>query len=231
MSRRADLDRLYELLYRLESKFGGRRVLSQCNGRMNWPKHGVYFFFEPSELRACDAQARIVRVGTHALKAGARSTLWGRLAQHRGTQQLVGGNHRGSIFRLLVGAALAARSPDLACPTWGSGSSAKRSIRENERHLEAAVSEYIGGMTVLWLPMEDEPGSDSLRGYIEKNTIALLSNFEQLPVDPPSANWLGGYCPRAKVQRSGLWNSSHVDEDHDPAFLTELERMLDGSTS
>ena len=119
MSRRTDLDRLYELLYRLGSKLGDRRVLSQCDGRMNWPKRGVYFFLESDELRAIDARPRIVRVGTHALKAGARSTLWGRLAQHRGTQQLAGGNHRGSIFRLLVGAALAARNPGLACPTWG----------------------------------------------------------------------------------------------------------------
>ena len=231
MSRRTDLDRLYELLYRLGSKLGDRRVLSQCDGRMNWPKRGVYFFFESDELRAIDARPRIVRVGTHALKAGARSTLWGRLAQHRGTQQLVGGNHRGSIFRLLVGAALAARNSGLTCPTWGSGSSAERSIRESERHLEAAVSEYIGSMTVLWLPVEDEPGSDSLRGYIEKNTIALLSNYERSPVDPPSANWLGRYCPRAKVQRSGLWNSTHVDENYDSAFFNELERMVDGSSS
>jgi len=43
---------------------------------------------------------------------------------------LAGGNHRGSIFRLLVGAALTNQNPALRCPTWGSGSSAERSIRE-----------------------------------------------------------------------------------------------------
>ena len=198
---------------------------------MNWPKRGVYFFYEPNELRSVDARPRIVRVGTHALTAGSSTTLWRRLAQHRGTKRPVGGNHRGSIFRLLVGAALAARDPSLTCPTWGSGSSAARSIREDERHLEGAVSEYIGSMAVLWLPVEDEPGPNSSRGYLERNTIALLSNFERSPVDPPSANWLGGYCPRAKVQRSGLWNSNHVDEDYDPVFLNELERMVEGSSS
>jgi hypothetical protein len=138
---------------------------------MPWPTRGVYFFFEPGEVRSVDpARPRIVRVGTHALTAGSNTTLWQRLAQHRGTKQSVGGNHRGSIFRLLVGAALAIRHPALACPTWALGSSAERSIRENERHLEAAVSEYTGRMTVLWLPLEDDPGPNSLRGYIEKNT-------------------------------------------------------------
>ncbi len=229
MSRHADLDRQYELLYQLEANIGDRRIVSQCDGRMPWPTRGVYFFFEPNELRAVDARARIVRVGTHALTPGSRTTLWQRLAQHRGTKRTASGNHRGSIFRLLVGAALTAQSPALACPTWGSGSSAERSIRENERHLEAAVSEYIGRMKVLWLPVEDKPGPDSARGYIEKNTIALLSNFGRSPIDPPSANWLGHYCPREKIRRSGLWNSNHVDEDYDRPFLRELERMVERS--
>jgi hypothetical protein len=196
---------------------------------MPWPTRGVYFIFEPNEVRSIDpACPRIVRVGTHAMTAGSSTTLWHRLAQDRGTKQPVGGNHRGSIFRLLVGAALAIRNPALACLTWDSGSSAERSIRENERHLEAAVSEHIGRMTVLWLSVEDEPGPDSSRGYIEKNTIALLSNFERSPIDPPSPNWLGRYCPREKVRRSGLWNSNHIDEHYDPTFLGELERMVEG---
>ena len=229
MSRRTDLDRLYELLYRLELRLGNRRVLAQCDGRMAWPKRGVYFFFEPNELREIDARPRIVRVGTHALTAGSRSTLWGRLAQHRGTRRTAGGNHRGSIFRLLVGAALANQNSALTCPTWGAGSSAERTIRESERHLEGAVSEYLGRMIVLCLPLDDEPGRGSLRGYIEKNTIALLSNFERPPIDPPSANWLGHCCPRARIRLSGLWNSDHVDEDYDPAFLTELEQIVERS--
>jgi len=196
---------------------------------MAWPKRGVYFFFEPNELREIDARPRIVRVGTHALTAGSRSTLWKRLAQHRGTKRTIGGNHRGSIFRLLVGAALAVHDPPLTCPSWGLRRAAGRSTRQSERHLEAAVSEYLGRMTVLCLPLEDEPGRGNLRGYIEKNTIALLSNFERPPIDPPSANWLGRCCPRAKVRLSGLWNSDHVDEDYNPAFLTELEQIVEPS--
>jgi hypothetical protein len=141
--------------------------------------------------------------------------------------RIAGGNHRGSIFRLLVGLALANQRPEVACSTWGTGSSAAREIRESERNLEAAVSEHIGRMTLLSLPLDDEPGRSSLRGYIEKNVIALLSNFGRPAIDPPSPNWLGHYCPREKVRLSGLWNSDHVDEDYDPEFLTVLEQIVE----
>jgi hypothetical protein len=67
---------------------------------------GVYFFFEGGELRSQSGSGGlVVRIGTHAVSVGSKSTLWGRLAQHRGS--LSGnGNHRGSIFRLWVGSAL-----------------------------------------------------------------------------------------------------------------------------
>jgi hypothetical protein len=227
MSRGADLDRLYEALHRLEEYVGGRRLLSQCNGRLPWPKIGVYFVFESSEPRSVgDGTTRVVRVGTHALTRGSGTTLWQRLSQHRGTRSPMGGNHRGSIFRLLVGEALQVRDPGLTCRTWGSGRAAQRSVRENERRVEIAVSEHIGGMTGLWLAIEDAPGPGSMRGYVERNTIALLSNFDRSPIDPPSPDWLGRLCPRERVQRSGLWNSNHVDEGYEPAFLDTFERLV-----
>jgi len=226
LSRHTDLDRLYDLLDRLESTLGERRVLSKCDGRMSWPNRGVYFFFEPDEVREVDARPRIVRVGTHALKPGARSTLWKRLSQHRGTQRTLGGNHRGSVFRLLVGAALAAQKPATACATWGLPKAAGRPTRGREQHLEAAASEYLGRATILYLPLEDEPGRSSLRGHIERNAIALLSNFARPAIDPSSANWLGHCCPREKVRLSGLWNCDHVNEDYDPEFLTVLDRIV-----
>lgn len=122
---------------------------------------------------------------------------------------------------------MAVRSPALACPSWGLGSSAERSVREGERSLEAAVSEYLGRMAVLPLPLDDAPGRNSLRGYIEKNAIALLSNFERPAIDRSSANWLGHCCPRERVRLSGLWNSNHVDEEYDPEFLSVLEHSVE----
>lgn len=68
-------------------------------------------------------------------------------------------------------------------------------------------------MPFLWLAIEDEASPDSLRGYIERNAIALLSNFGKEPrLDPPSAKWLGNFCKNERVRRSGLWNDRHVDD-------------------
>ena len=102
--RLSDVKRFYEFLGILEGTVGGRRCLAECDGRMDWPRRGVYFFFEPGEARSTPGIGpRVVRVGTHGLKAGSKSTVWGRLRQHRGTTagaHAGGGNHRGSIFRL-----------------------------------------------------------------------------------------------------------------------------------
>ena len=82
-------------------------------------------------------------------------------------------------------------------------------------------------MSVLWLPIDDEPGPNSIRGYVEQNTIALLSNFEKQPIDASSNNWLGKHCDRPKVRESDLWNSNHVNETYEPAFLGQLAHLVD----
>jgi hypothetical protein len=81
-------------------------------------------------------------------------------------------------------------------------------------------------MRVLWLAIEDEPGAESLRGYVERNAIALLSNFSREVIDPPSKDWLGHLCDRERVRKSGLWNSNHVDERYNPAFLDTMEHLV-----
>jgi len=225
MNRLVHLQRFYELVEECTSRLGGPRRLSECTGRLEWPRRGVYFFFEPGEARGeTGTGSRIVRVGTHALKAGSKTALWNRLSQHRGSKSSGGGNHRGSIFRLLVGAAwLQKHSVD--CATWGVGSSAPPDLREKERSLEQRVSELIGRMEIAWLAIDDEPGPNSLRGFIERNSIALLSNLEGTSLDPPSSQWLGHSCPRPLVARSGLWNQNHVNENYNPAFLDQFESL------
>lgn len=223
--RLSDLRRFYALMDELARSTGGPRRLADCSGRLDWPTRGVYFFMEPGEVRRESGDGpRIVRVGTHALKEGSRTTLWKRLSQHRG-QQSGGGNHRGSIFRLLVGAALLADDPAL-CVTWGQGNNAARVIREAERELESRVSAVIGHMPFLFLPVDDLPGPHSVRGFIERNAIALLSNAGKQPLDPPLQVWLGRSCPRQRVRASGLWNQNHVDESYDPAFLDVLANLV-----
>ena len=226
-SRTEDLFRFYLALERLETGVGGMRKLSNCNGRMKWPKRGVYFFFEPGESRsASDKSPRVVRIGTHALTANSRTSLWNRLSQHRGVATTGGGNHRGSIFRLIVGEALIARDSHCSVATWGKGASAPSDIRANEIELERKVSDIIRKMPFLWLEVDDPPGRDSLRGYIESNSIALLSNYNRTVIDPPSSEWLGMHSPRMKVLKSGLWNQNHVEETHDPSFLSTLDDLI-----
>jgi hypothetical protein len=96
-----------------------------------------------------------------------------------------------------------------------------------EARVELAVTNYLGTMPFLWLDIDDEPGPDSLRGVIERNAIALLSNFERPVVDPPSPGWLGHFSDRPLVRGSGLWNQRHVEEKHDTMFLDDLEKMIE----
>lgn len=225
--RQHHLTRFYDLLDRLEGKLGGARRLSECSGRMDWPRQGVYFFREADENRSdSDAGPRIVRVGTHALKSGAKATLWNRLSQHRGNANGNGGNHRGSIFRLIVGQSLIERDSRVF-PRWGQGSNAPKEVRESEQPMEKEVCAVIGDMPFLWLAVDDAPGPDSRRGYIERNAIALLSNYKKEPIDRPSPQWLGHCSDRERVRLSGLWNSNHVGDDYDPAFLDALQQLIE----
>jgi hypothetical protein len=200
---------------------------------MSWPERGVYFFYEPWEERTTSGTGlRVVRVGTHSLRENSDRTLWDRLINHRGT---VGGtnpgsgNHRGSVFREHVGTALIKRDnwPDDIAKNWG-GSNAPRYIKEAEVPLEQAISKHIGSMPFIWLEIDDEPGPNSLRGYIERNSIALLSNYlsESNPIDPPRKSWLGQWSRSEKVRNSGLWNSNHVDENFEIQFLETMESLI-----
>jgi hypothetical protein len=225
MSRLDDVAKFYAICGRLQEVIGGHRLLSSCGGRLLWPQRGVYFFMEEGEERSNSGSGpRIVRVGTHALKAGSSTTLWIRLSQHKGQEKSGRGNHRGSIFRLIVGTALNA---DETCPTWGQGNTADKNVRAAEAALEERVSRVIGAMRFTWIAIDDQPGPASMRGYIERNAIALLSNYGKPPIDPPSPGWLGHKCNREKVRASGLWNQNHVDEPYDPAFLTTFERLVE----
>ena len=237
MDRLEDLARFYALLETLEKELGGKRILAECTGRMNWPTRGIYFFFETGEVRSDSGTgSRVVRVGTHALMAKSRTTLWNRLSQHRGVEKTGGGNHRGSIFRLILGSALKCQAAQRDPRSWGVGSDIgqaamrletdRAELRDDEAPLERAVSDYIRTMPFLWLLIEDLPGPNSLRGLIERNSIALLSNFERETLDTRSESWLGNFSDRKRVRGSGLWNNNHVDEQHDPSFLDVFEKLI-----
>jgi hypothetical protein len=225
-SRISDLRRFYELLDMLEARCGGAKFLRDCSGRQLWPHRGVYFFYENGEYRTDTGTGpRVVRVGTHALTEKSRTTLWGRLSQHKGEARTGSGNRRGSIFRLLIGQALI-RKRKYEYPTWGRGQNAPSDVRGAEKKLEQEVSDFIRQMPFLWLAVEDDPGPDSERGYIERNAIALLSNYGKPILDQPSSGWLGLSSDRQRVRNSGLWNQNHVEEFYDPAFLDAMEHLI-----
>ena len=217
-----DVDRFYAILLELEQEVGGKRILNACNGNMNWPNAGVYFFFEDGECRRVNQTVpRVVRVGTHALIEKSKTTLWTRLKQHKGSGDGTG-NHRGSIFRLHVGTALIEKQGNHASyPSWGRGGSAKKDITDRERQMECQVSEHIGRMPFLWLAAD----TLELRTSIERNSIGLLSNREN-PVDPPGPCWLGNSSTRPAIRHTGLWNVKHVTENCDPSFLDDLEDLV-----
>lgn len=229
MDRRVDLNCLYEMLDDLRQRVGGFRRLHDCTGRSGWPERGVYFFFENGEFREDQKTLRVVRVGTHAITASSRTTLWNRLRTHKGNSDL-GGNHRGSIFRKRIGQALgnAKNRPDDLTSTWGD-SAATKSDRLVEAPLERDVSTYIGQMPFLWISVPDAPSPKSDRARMELNCIALLSNFEKPSIDPPSPNWLGHQSGERTIRESGLWNTDSVEKSYAPEFLKILRAYVRGT--
>jgi hypothetical protein len=87
------------------------------------------------------------------------------LSGHKGSARSGSGNHRASIFRLLVGNVLIKKN-NYAFPTWDNGtSSSSAEVRAAERLLECEVSKVIGAMRLVWLPIEDAPGPASKRSF------------------------------------------------------------------
>lgn len=222
----AAADRFYLALGELAEVLDGPRCLRDCHAADGWPQQGVYYFFESGEVCA-DGRDRVVRVGTHALTATSRTTLWGRLRQHRGHlsgSHPGGGNHRASVFRQHVGAALIRREqlPSRFLDSWLDRHGPRPGWTAQEAQIEQAVSRHIQAMPFLWLAVPERAD----RGYIENNSIALTSCLAQ-GLDPPSGRWLGRYASRAEICQSGLWNVDHVRGHADTGFLDLLDQLVE----
>jgi hypothetical protein len=92
--------------------------------------------------------------------------------------------------------------------------------------LERDVSGMIGSMPFLWLEVNDRPGATSDRAYLERNCIALLSNYNKELIDRPSESWLGLHSPQETIRKSGMWNTNHVGDEYTPAFLEVLGKYV-----
>ncbi|GAA1846081.1 hypothetical protein [Actinomadura bangladeshensis] len=223
--RRKDTERFYFLLGRLEERIGGPRLLRNCDHATGWPKYGVEFFLEEGQFRTGGDGLRVVRVGSHALRATSQATFWGRLAQHRGPVSGANagvGNHRGSIFRHHIGTALQ-QVDDWPADVVQSWRQTKVSPAQHkaEGPFEQAVSEHITAMPLLWLDVPDREQRKSIRA----NSISLLSQRNG-GVHRTTSGWLGLHAENEHVRTSGLWNSDHVDDPYDPSFLDDMEARV-----
>lgn len=226
MNRIDEINRFYDLLNKLENKIG-KHLLLDCNAQMNWPQKSIFFFFEKGELRDKSNKKRVVSIG-YTTGKNDRDSLWARLRKHRGTvagKHAGGGNHRESNLRLHLGTALIKRDA-IDCPSWGKRFKANAEIRGAEYSVEKLVSQKLNSMPFLWLELDSRTESQDFARFMEKNAIALLSNYGKAPLDEPSDSWLGNFCTNPFVQRSGLWNVEYVSENYNPDFMEEFRSLV-----
>jgi len=221
---RRSKSRFDRILHNLWVGQAGGRLISETTGKQLWPRRGVYFILDSTVAAASGRMPRIVRVGTHGVSTGSKTTLWDRLSTHRGTSGGTG-SHRSSIFRSHVGRALMARH-GLSSSTWGQGQSAPKDIRDLEQDIERKVSDTLGAMRLLWIDIPDDPGTQSDRAFIERNSIGLLSRLGLLSATT-TREWLGHYSAEWRISVSGLWNLDHVFIKPDASFLDALKVYVD----
>jgi hypothetical protein len=226
----AELHEFYRLLDALVDATGGMHELGSYAPSASFPTRGVYFFFEPSELRRGGDGLRVVRVGTHQVRLGSQQTLGSRLKQHRGTADGQGGQRGSSIFRYHVGLAilgsagygaerlLSSRESLRQCRAeWGLKLGVS-DYAEAERLYERAISAFIVRTRFTCLPVWDDASKRSDRAFVERNAIALLATSGRA-LDAPSSAWLGRHSPHRAVRSAGLWNIDHVASTYDQRFL------------
>ena len=202
----------------LEERVGGQHLLRDFASVISPCDKGVYFIFEPGETRCESASLRVVRIGTHGLRANSRSTIWTRLFEHL----MFNGR---SVFRDHINAALLNRN----------GIS-----REDLDHRHSAcITDHMGKTRFLWVRIDGDDGHIK-RQRVEKNAIALLSDFHGSASDKQSSSWLGRHrvnpCDvkrnHEKLAKSGLWNVDFVGKKiYKPSFLDDLQDAVKQTSS
>jgi len=224
MNRQQQIDEFYDLMVMVEQKFSKQRLADM--NKKNVPEKGVYFFFEGTELRDNKLDGRIVRIGTHGVQNLSKATMYNRLSNHRGSKKLLG-NHRGSVFRELVGRALIQRDNIEDYQHWGSrAQKGNKEVRNSEKEMEVTVSQYLSQMKFIVLEVPGDSSKDNDRAYIERNSIALLSNFNKKAIDAPSEKWLGNFTGDNKIVKSGLWNRDYVDREVEVGLWDKIQFYL-----
>jgi len=225
--RKIEINTFYTLLTQIETKFPRRPLGDLLELKHKIPQQGVYFFFDQNETRENSSELRVVRVGTHAAQSNSKATIKQRLEQHKGPENLIG-RHRASVFRQLVGFGLI-NMGNFQQERWGVREEKyNKSVLTIEKELEKEVSIYLRDLFFTILEIEGESSKDNDRAYIERNSIALLSNYNRSAIDPSSENWLGRFTAKDKIINSGLWNSNYVDITNVEAkYFNKMQHYID----
>lgn len=223
-NKQQNIDKFYDLLDEVVKKFPKRTLDTISKSKL--PEKGVYFFFEQNETRQNINLDRVVRIGTHAAIANSNATLYDRLYNHKGSKDLTG-NHRGSVFRKLIGYSLLYKDR-LNFPHWGDKlKKSDKLIKASEKPLEKIVSTYLNTLTFTVLEVPGPSSKNNDRAFIENNSIALLSNYDGLATDKCSKDWLGQYSRDSKIIESGLWNSRCVErKEIEGNYFNTFEKHL-----
>jgi hypothetical protein len=235
IQRPAELSTLYDHLAKLLDNSDGPHYLRNYEPDA-YPDAGIYFFFSPgTDLSAPPSTWRLTRIGTIGVSEGSSATLANRLRQHRGTGSSSkygenGGNHRGSIYRQHVGAAfLAFHDVVEDYPHWGEQTrdlDDVEAVRQHEHSIEQQVSGYLRNLPFLVVDVPGPSHSTNDRSYIERNTIALVSQ-QRRQHDITLSGWLGEHSPRHEIRRTGLWNLQHVNEWPQYTALDTLDDYIE----
>ena len=176
--------------------------LPACQSPKEAPfENGLYFFYQDGELSKHAPKGCVVRVGNHPRS---QDGLQQRLQMH------YNGNKNSSVFRKSLGGAIIRSSnPNDPClaPAPGKGHWEKQDAKACPqcRPVENEVSHLLQSKFCFRCIRIDDV---ELRNQLERKLIATLA---QCPTCIPSDLWLGRYAYSEKVQRTGLWNSDHVD--------------------
>ena len=184
----------------------------------SFPLNGIYILFEKEENG--HGGERIVRVGTHTGYKQLRS----RLKQH-----FLNENKDRSIFRKNIGRSLLKKSNDPFLAFWELDLTTKEAKNkylnvidfDYQKLIELRVSQYIQN-SFSFCVFEVNDKNDRLE--IESKIISTISWCD---VCGPSDHWLGGFSPKEKITKSGLWLVNELYKiPYDASSLEVLAKLM-----
>lgn len=190
-----------ECCSRLHKLFNAKDRIRYPFGENQIPLDGIYILFEKGEY--AHGGDRIVRVGTHS---GIKQ-LPSRLRQH-----FICKKKDRSIFRKNIGRAILNKRKDSFLRQWEHDLTFKKARAElsseidfdYQQEVEREVSEYIQkNLSFIVFEIEDK----NKRLDLESKIISTISLCKECKA---SADWLGNFSTKLKIQESGLWQVNEL---------------------